>query len=232
MEVGFMSALTIEQFQEALPEKMKRSVNKEVIDSINKVLADPDFYEQYRDNLLSYTKVMQEGKFKISQYVDAVKYVAYKHMGLTNRDAYAKTFPEKIMRFMVQGVSDKDIASYSTAYNKSKLVTLLYEQTLIPTHILNQDLFQKALNVQAELMVSANSEKVRSDAANSLINALKPPETKKVQLDVGVREDQSIQALREATMALAAQQRAALQSGASNAQQVAEAKIIQGERLA
>lgn len=227
-----MSALTIEQFQEALPEKMKRSVNKEVIDSINKVLADPDFYEQYRDNLLSYTKVMQEGKFKISQYVDAVKYVAYKHMGLTNRDAYAKTFPEKIMRFMVQGVSDKDIASYSTAYNKSKLVTLLYEQTLIPTHILNQDLFQKALNVQAELMVSANSEKVRSDAANSLINALKPPETKKVQLDVGVREDQSIQALREATMALAAQQRAALQSGASNAQQVAEAKIIQGERLA
>lgn len=227
-----MSALTIEQFQEALPEKMKRSVNKEVIDSINKVLADPDFYEQYRDNLLSYTKVMQEGKFKISQYVDAVKYVAYKHMGLTNRDAYAKTFPEKIMRFMVQGVSDKDIASYSTAYNKSKLVTLLYEQTLIPTHILNQDLFQKALNVQAELMVSANSEKVRSDAANSLISALKPPETKKVQLDVGVREDQSIQALREATMALAAQQRAALQSGASNAQQVAEAKIIQGERLA
>lgn len=227
-----MSALTIEQFQEALPEKMKKSVNKEIIDSINKVLADPEFYEQYRDNLLSYTKVMQEGKFKISQYIDAVKYVAYKHMGLTNRDAYAKTFPEKIMRFMVQGVSDKDIASYSTAYNKSKLVTLLYEQTLIPTHILNQDLFQKALNVQAELMVSANSEKVRSDAANSLINALKPPETKKVQLDVGVREDQSIQALREATMALAAQQKQMLQSGASNAQQIAEAKIIQGERLA
>ena len=227
-----MSALTIEQFQEALPEKMKKSVNKEIIDSINKVLADPEFYEQYRDNLLSYTKVMQEGKFKISQYIDAVKYVAYKHMGLTNRDAYAKTFPEKIMRFMVQGVSDKDIASYSTAYNKSKLVTLLYEQTLIPTHILNQDLFQKALNVQAELMVSANSEKVRSDAANSLINALKPPETKKVQLDVGVREDHSIAALREATLALAAQQTQMLQAGATNAQQIAEAKIIQGERIA
>ena len=112
------------------------------------------------------------------------------------------------------------------------MVTLLYEQTLIPTHILNQDLFQKALNVQAELMVSANSEKVRSDAANSLINALKPPETKKVQLDVGIREDQSIGALREATMALAAQQRLMLQSGTTNAQEVAHAKIIHGERLA
>lgn len=227
-----MSAMTVEQFQEALPEKMKKSVNKEIIDSINRTLSDPDLYEQYRDNLLSYTKVMQEGKFKISQYIDAVKYVGFKHMGMSNRDAYAKTFPEKMARFLLQGVQDKDIASYSTAYNKSKLVTLLYEQTLIPTHILNQDLFQKALNVQAELMVSANSEKVRSDAANSLINALKPPETKKVQLDVGIREDQSIGALREATMALAAQQRLMLQSGTTNAQEVAHAKIIHGERLA
>ena len=113
-----MSALTIEQFQEALPEKMKKSVNKEIIDSINKVLADPEFYEQYRDNLLSYTKVMQEGKFKISQYIDAVKYVAYKHMGLTNRDAYAKPFAEEMARFLLQGVHAKDIAAYRTAYNK------------------------------------------------------------------------------------------------------------------
>ena len=81
-------------------------------------------------------------------------------------------------------------------------------------------------------MLSANSEKVRCDAANSLINALKPPETKKVQLDVGVREDHSIAALREATLALAAQQKQMLQAGATNAQQIAEAKIIQGERLA
>ena len=227
-----MSALTIEQFQEALPEKMKKSVNKDIIDSINKTLSDPEMYEQYRDNLLSYTKVMQEGKFKISQYIDAVRYVSFKHMGMTNADAYAKTFPDKMLRFSSQGVSAKDIASYSTAYNKSKLVTLLFEQTLIPTHILNQDLFQKALNVQAELMISANSEKVRSDAANSLINALKPPETKKVQLDVGVREDHSIAALREATLALAAKQAQLLQAGATNAQQVAEAKIIQGERIA
>ena len=227
-----MSALTIEQFQEALPDKMKKSVNKEIIDSINKTLSEPELYEQYRDNLLSYTKVMQEGKFKISQYIDAVRYVSFKHMGMTNRDAYAKTFPEKMARFLLQNVAEKDIASYSTAYNKSKLVTLLFEQTLIPTHILNQDLFQKALNVQAELMLSANSEKVRSDAANSLINALKPPETKKVQLDVGVREDHSIAALREATLALAAQQTQMLQAGATNAQQIAEAKIIQGERLA
>lgn len=226
-----MSALTIEQFQEALPEKMKKSVNKEIIDQINKTLSDPELYEQYRDNLLSYTRVMQDGKFKITQYLDAVRYVGFKLMGMTNQEAYSRAFPEKMTRFMLQNVAAKDIASYVTAYNKSKLVTLLYEQTMIPTSILNQDLFQKALNVQAELMVSATSEKVRSDAANSLITALKPPDVKKVELNVGMREDQSISSLREATLELVAQQKQMIQSGLANAQQVAHSKVIEGERL-
>lgn len=226
-----MSALTIEQFQEALPEKMKKSVNKEIIDQINKTLSDPELYEQYRDNLLSYTRVMQDGKFKITQYLDAVKYVGFKLMGMTNQEAYNRAFPEKLARFMLQNVQAKDIASYVTAYNKSKLVTLLYEQTMIPTSILNQDLFQKALNVQAELMVSASSEKVRSDAANSLITALKPPDVKKVELNVGMREDQSISSLRDATLELVAQQKQMIQSGLVNAQQVAHSKVIEGERL-
>lgn len=226
-----MSALTIEQFQEALPEKMKKSVNKEIIDQINKTLSDPELYEQYRDNLLSYTRVMQDGKFKITQYLDAVRYVGFKLMGMTNQEAYSRAFPEKMTRFMLQNVVAKDIASYVTAYNKSKLVTLLYEQTMIPTSILNQDLFQKALNVQAELMVSASSEKVRSDAANSLITALKPPDVKKVELNVGMREDQSISSLREATLELVAQQKQMIQSGLANAQQVAHSKVIEGERL-
>ena len=227
-----MSALTVEQFQEALPEKMKKSVNKEIIDQINKTLSDPELYEQYRDNLLSYTRVMQDGKFKITQYLDAVRYVGFKLMGMTNQEAYSRAFPEKMTRFMLQNVAAKDIASYVTAYNKSKLVTLLYEQTMIPTSILNQDLFQKALNVQAELMVSASSEKVRSDAANSLINALKPPDVKKVELNVGMREDQSISSLREATLELVAKQKQMLQAGLMDAQQVAHSKVIEGERIA
>ena len=227
-----MTALTVEQFRQALPDKVKKSINQELIDQINTTLSDPDMYEAYRDNLLSYTKVMSDGRFKVAEYINAVKYVSHKLMGCTNIEAYSKTFPDKIARFTAQGVAPKDIASYVTAYNKSKLVNLILEQTLIPSYVLNQDLYQKALNVQAELMVSAKSEKVRSDAANSLINALKPPETKKVQLDVGIREDQSIGALREATMALAAQQRLMLQSGTTNAQEVAHAKIIHGERLA
>lgn len=227
-----MTALTVEQFKDALPDKVKKSVSIELIDRVNKVLADPDMYEVYRENLVGYTSVMKDGKFKIDNYVDAVKYVSHKLMGCTNIDAYSKTFPDKIARFNAQGVSGKDIASYVTAYNKSKLVNLIFEQTLVPHYVLNQDLYQRALNVQAELMVNANSEKVRSDAANSLLTHLKMPETQKVQLDVAVSEDGSIGALRAATLALAEQQRQMIQSGQANAQEVAHSRVIEGERVA
>ena len=224
-----MTALTLDQFKMALPDKVKKSVNQELVDQINKTLSDPDMYEAYRDNLLSYTRVMSDGRFKVSEYISAVKYVSHKLMGDTNIDAYSKTFPDKIQRFMSQGVAAKDIASYVTAYNKSKLVNLIFEQTLVPSYVLNQDLYQKALNVQAELMVSANSEKVRTDAANSLLTHLKMPETKKVELDIGIKEDSSIGALRAATLELARQQRLAMEAGQSTAQEIAHSRVVQAE---
>lgn len=217
--------LTIEQFKQALPDKVKKSVNQELIDQINKTLSDPEMYESYRDNLVSYTSVMTDGKFKISSYVDAVKYVSHKLMGCTNIDAYIKTFPDKYQNFVNQGVAAKDIASYVTAYNKNKLVNLIFEQTLIPSYVLNQDLYQKALNVQAELMVTSKSDKVRCDAANSLLTHLKMPETQKVELEIGVREDSSIAALRQTTLELARQQRLMMESGAMNAQEVAHSRL-------
>lgn len=221
-----MEALTIEQFRSALPDKVKKSLNIELIDKINKTLTEPELYEAYRDNLVSYTRVMQDGRFKISEYISAVKYVSHKLMGCTNIDAYSKTFPDKITRFTSTGVSAKDVSSYVAAYNKSKLVNLIYEQTLIPSYVLNQDLYQQALNVQADLMLNAKSEKVRTDAANSLLTQLKQPEIKKIELDIGVKEDSSIAQLRQATLELARQQRLMLESGAMNAQEIAHTKVI------
>ena len=221
-----MSALTIEQFKQALPDKVKKSVNQELIDQVNATLSDPEMFESYRDNLLSYTKVMSDGRFKMPNYIEAVKYVSHKLMGCSNIEAYTKTFPDKYARFVTQGVLSKDIASYVTAYNKSKLVNLIFEQTLIPSYVLNQDLYQKALNVQADLMVSSHSDKVRCDAANSLLTHLKMPEVSKVELDIKVSEDGSIAALRATTLELARQQRLMMQSGAMNAQEVAHSRIM------
>lgn len=220
------TGLSIEQFRHALPDQMKKTVNQELVDRINNLITHPEMFEEYRDNLLSYAFILKDGKFKMDDFINAIKYVSHKLRGATNIDAYVRTFPTKYQEFLARGVSSKDISSYVTSYNKNKLVNLIYEQSMVPSWVLNQDLYQKALNVQAELMLTANSEKVRSDAANSILTHLKQPETTKVQLDIGVKDDQTIASLQNAVQALAAQQRDAIRAGLVNAQEVAHSKII------
>lgn len=219
-------ALTVEQFKKALPDKVKKSVHGYLIQQINDLLSDPDMFENYRDNLLGYTSVMADGRFKIEQYVSAVKYVSHKLMGGSNLEAFTKTFPDKMNDWTTRGIASKDIASYVTAYNKTKLVNLIYEQTLVPSYVLNQDLYQKALNVQAELMLTATSEKVRTDAANSLLTHLKAPEAAKVQLDMTIKADSSINALREQTMKLVEAQQVMMRQGLMGAKEVAESRLV------
>lgn len=224
------SQITQEQFVKVLPQKLKKHIDNKLINTINRINLDPLVRDAYRENILSYTSVLNDGKFQIPQYLDAVRYVSFKLMGDTNIVSYTKTFPDRYQRLIAKGTSDKDISSYVNAYNKTKLVNLIYEQTLIPTHVLNADMYQRALNVQAELMLDAKSEKVRSDAANSILTHLKRPETQKVELDIGIKEDQSIKDLRATTLELVAQQKMMLKAGAMTAKEVAHSDlVIEGE---
>lgn len=218
--------LTEEQFKRVLPPQIAKTVNQVLIDQINQTLSHPDMYEEYRENLLSYGHVLKDGKFKMSSYIDAVKYVSHKLRGDTNIDAFVKAFPDKYQDYLARGVSSKDIASYITSYNKNKLVNIIYEQSMVPSWVLNQDNFQKAINVQVEMMLNAKSEKVRSDAANSLLTHLKKPETTKIELDIGVKEDSTLSQIRAQTMELAAMQQKAIAAGVTTARGTAEAKII------
>lgn len=220
------SEITVADLQSAMPAQIKGKVTEELVDKLNNINMDEEFRENYRNNLISYTSVMQEGRFTIEQYLNAVRYVSYKVMGDTNIKAYMRTFPDKYARFKAQGVADKDIASYSTAYNKSKLVNLIYDQSMIPTHVLNADLFQKALNTQADLMINASSEKVRSDAANSLLTHLKPPETRKLELEVSHKESSMIDELRQATREHAKVLKDSIELGSMSAKDVAHGNII------
>lgn len=217
--------------QKVLPKGIYSALTDETVATMNALIQDPELQEQYRENFLSYTQVLQEGRWKLLDYTKAIKYVTHKLMGATNIEAYAKAMPDRYARLVMMGICEKDIHAHVAGFTKGKLVNAILEQSIIPSWILNQDMYQKALNTQLELMLHAKSEKVRSDAANSLLTHLKAPEVKKFQLDVGIKEDSTIDALREATMALVAQQRLALQAGVLNADEVARARVIDAEVL-
>lgn len=218
--------MTPEEFKAVLPAQFRGSVNQEVMDMINQVLSGPDSTAAFKENLLSYTSVLQGGKFKMTSYVSAVRYVSFLLLGGTNKAAFSATFPDKIASWNQRGVSEKDQASYISAYHKSKLVVMLLSQTLVPIHVLNAPLRQQAINVQADLMMSAKSEKVRSDAAACLIRELAPPPETKMELDIQIGADKAIDALRETTQALIEQQKAALRCGATSVKSIAEGVII------
>ena len=227
--------LTIEQFQRVLPKGVKAKLTPDMVNTINGVISDPGIRDNYRDNLLSYTNVMQDGKYKIQSYIDSVRYVSHKLMGSSNVEAYTKTFPNRYQRVVKENAHlepeaiGKILSSYVAAYNKTKLVVKVFEQTLVPVHILNADMYQKALNRQSYLMVHANSEKVQSDAANSLLTHLKMPEVNKIELDIGLKQDKSIDMLRAATLELAKQQQEAIERGDMTAKDIAHSDIIEAE---
>jgi hypothetical protein len=221
--------ITIEEFKEAMPIHIRKNICPELVDQVNSVIADPEIEAVFRENVIGLSTVMREGKFKLDSYLHAVKFVSHKLLGDTHIAAWAKTFPGQYNKMTKRGSSRSEVASIASRYASSKLVILLMGQTMVPTHILNAPLYQQAINVQAELMMSAKSEKVRCDAASNLTNLLKPPETKKIELDIGVKEDQTIQELRETTMALARQQRMMIEGGQASVRAIAESKLIAEE---
>ncbi len=220
------NVITKEQFKECVPKSLKTSISDDMVDHINKVIIDHPYAEQFRDNILGYVDVMKDGKFKVTDYLNAVQYVSHKLLGSTNIAAYTKTFPDKITKWQTEGVSAKDISAYVSAYNKNKLVQLIFEQTLTPVHVLNMDIYQEAINTQAEIMRTSRSDKVRSDAANSLMTHLKRPESAKIDLTVhNPAAESAINALEETTKALMEQQKQMMLSGLMNAQQIAHSNI-------
>ena len=217
--------MTPEQFKLALPAQFRGNVTQEVMDSVNTLLADPNLAEEYRERMVGHTSVLQGGKFKLVSYLAAVKYVTQKMTGKSNLDAYIATFPDKYHDFVNRGVSQKDISSYISAWNKSKIVSTLMEQALIPAWVGNQDMYQQALNAQFDLGMNASSEKVRVEALNSVLTQLKQPEKTKITLDVAEAVGDTMAAVRKQMQDLASQQQQYIASGAGNAKDVA------GERL-
>ena len=223
--------ITVDVLKKALPSNLRVNATEELADRINNVTTDPILAEQIRENFLGYTRVLQDGKYKTDDYLNAVTYVSYKLMGDTNKDAYLKTFPQRYQQLMAQGRTEKEISAYVSAYSKGKLVNAILEQSLVPSWVLNQDLFQKAINVQADLMLTATSEKVRTDAANSLLTHLAKPKEAGPLVNIDMREASGMGELRETLTQLARQQADLIASGISP-KTIAAQNIIEAEPIA
>lgn len=221
--------LTIEQLKSVMPKRQKQNVTQEFVDKINSMVEEPEFRDNFRENILGYIDVLNDPTTSLKGYLRAVKYVSFKIMGFSNQESWLRTFPERFQRLCDENKPEAYVRSLVCAYNKGKLVNQILDQSLVPTWVLNNDKFQAAINVQAGLMVHAKSEKVRADAANSLLTHLKRPEAAKVEIDIAVKQEDTIGEMRRAAIELVDAQRRAIEQGMENAATIAESKIIEGE---
>lgn len=208
--------LDVKTVKSLLPKGTRTMVTEELVDKLEGFNEDPLLVGSFKENFLTYISVMKNGKYKIDDYLYAVKFVSHKLLGDSDIDAYAKTFPERYQRLDREGITRDQMGAYVTAYRKNKLVIQIMEQTLVPSHVLNAPLYQEALNVQYELMMNARSEMVRMKAAESVLEHTKQPEIGKLDIKIGLdaeskdRQDKLYNQMAE----IAKNQQVMLQNGA------------------
>lgn len=222
--------LTVEIVSATVPPAMKGMVTQGLVDRINNLDADPDLARAMRENFVSYTSVLTEGKFKFEDYINAVKYVSFLVMRYKKRDAWIRTFPDRYQRLKAEGVSDKDISAHASMYASGKLVNLIYERTAIPFHVINQDARQKALDKLVAVMTTSHSDFVKVQAANAILQHTTPPKAvESAQLNVNIGVVSTVNSLEKALAKLVAEQKRSIEAKLLTTSQVAESKIIEGE---
>lgn len=220
--------ITIDEVREALPVHLKSAATQDLTDKLNTVSTDPEAAEYIRDNFVSYTGVLKEGRFKTEDYLNAVAYVSFKLMEYTNQESYKRALPDRYARLVARGASDKDISAYVSAYNKNIMVNKILEQALVPSWLLNQSVYQKAINTQVRIMTDENASlKVQSDAADSLLNHLKKPENKVVELNLGVEAHSGMDELRDMLTGMALRQQELIGQGVST-REIAHQRLGKG----
>ncbi len=216
--------LTREQVRAALPVNMRVNATQEFTDKLNGIVNDPIIAEHMREHFITYAGVLTEGKWSMDSYMNAIQYATYKMLGMTNKDAYMHTFPSRHQELMARGATAQELSAYVAQYHKTKLVNAILERAMIPVHVLYQDVYHKAIQVNADLMVNAQSEKVRQEAANSILTHLAKPKEAAPAVAIVTGANAELDALRNSLAEIARTQTQLLEDGVT-------AKDIAGQKL-
>lgn len=217
--------IELDAVKKQMPKWHRSLLTQEYLDKIEQSVQNSEIAEQFKENFITYLNVLSKGKYKMDDYVRAVKYVSFKLLGYSNIKAYAAVFPGRYQRLVDEG-SDR-IDAYVSAYARNKLVNLIYEQTMVPTYVLNAPLHQEALNELANMIKDpAVRGMVKVKACEAILAYTKPPEVVKGEITIGIEQQDTISELREVTEHLANVHRALLEKGNKSLAQIAEANII------
>ena len=217
--------LALESVRKLVPKNQRTLITQEFLDKLEASVNDSLVAEQFKENFVTYLNVLSKGKYKMEDYINAVKYVSFKLLGYSNINAYIATFPERYERLKAEGQTQ--IEAFVSMYNKNKLVMQIYEQTIVPSYVLNAPMHQQALNTLASMIADDDVRGMtKVKACEAILQYTKQPDVVKGELTIGIEQSDTINDLREITENLADTYRMMLEKKGMRLKDVAEANII------
>ena len=213
--------LTVEDVQNALPSR-KNAITQELVDVLNEVKDEAEFQgEPLLNTAVVYEKLMINNKASVREFVDAIRFCAYLvTMDDNYTEAYKKTFyyrdfVKERMNADTKSIKYAELTSAASRYRRNnKLVADLLVYSQAPLEIMFLGWRYKAVGVLADTMMNAKLDRDKINAAKELLVATKGPETKRIELDIGVKENSAIASLNEQLSVMAGKQVMLLESGA------------------
>ena len=207
----------ITEIKPLVPRKMGNSLTPVMINRLNTADKDSFIQETIENIFRGYLGLLSEYNYGMEEYIDASIFVGYKFHGYTNLDSFKRTFPQRYNNYILNGADTKEVAAIASGYSRRGVVSKLIEQSMSKMWVLNMDNYQAAIDVQVDLMKNAKSEKVRCDAANSVLTHLGKPRDTIINnhVNVDLREHTGLTDLRDELAELAQQQLNMINQGIS-----------------
>lgn len=231
--------ITREKLKKFLPKGTSIQVTDEVLEMIDNMEKDTGLPQNLlEEDVMSYMHLVGKiGGVGLSELVNAIKFCNLKR-NRTNREAWAIVFPKKYDELVAAG---KPVDNFVSMYNQSKLVVAIDKEMIVPVHIQYSAYYHSAIRKQFQLMngVDSNgndvSAMVQHLSAKTLMELLKMPEDKSIELKIGLSDaavaqqqelNDSLKKLVEAQSSMFAQG-----MNAADIQKVHTIKVIENESV-
>ena len=209
-------------FSKTITEKKKLTITDECLDLINKTIKEPEFDGfRFIDTLITYQNALTGDRVGLEEYINAVRFCSFLEVTNGNAtEAYIKAFSYRdFVKDRVGAAKNSDeykqLASAATRYRKNPLVVNIMTQAEVPLWLMFQGYRYQAVNVLVKEMNSAPLPKDRINAADKLLFHLKPPENIKVELEVGLKQDNIVDQYETMLSNMVKEQKRLIESGSS-----------------
>ncbi len=183
--------ITLSELKDLLPKKYKNKGSDKLVKSINDLIVHSDYGDEFAEMFVtSITVLSGRATWTIEQFINACKFLCLLSMEVSVTDAYIKVFYERweAKKKAHPDAVEHDMRGEAARFGHNTLVNAIRDQKQIKFHLVNQDVAQRMVAQLEWLAFNARSDVAKVSAATAVLKETRPPETQKIELEVGLGE--------------------------------------------